>query len=190
MAGLRPWGHLHLKRPQGRQRRRSAPSGTDAPRWTRGCGRQRGGHAPRRSREEASPAPSSAQTQLPASVFSEGERRGSGWCGSVYLGFTRLGGSGTAAVAGMRVAFALGTGCLPGFTLEQRGEQKERGKNRQDIKTPQPHQTLQNKDKKKKKGKKNTDTPRPFSLALCYPARVNYFWEAGAGEGEVLCLGC
>lgn len=189
MAGLSPWGHLHLKRPQGRQRRRSTPSGTDAPRWTRGCGRQRGGHAPRRGREEAPPAPSSAQTELPASVFSEGERRGSGWCGSVYLGFRRLGGSGTAAVPGMRVAFTLGTGCLPGFALEQRGEQKERGKNRQDIKTPQPHQTLQNKDKKKK-GKKITDTPRPFSLALCDPTRFNYFWEAGAGEGEVLCLGC
>lgn len=36
------------------------------------------------------------------------------------------------------------------------------------------------------------DTPRPFSLSLvlCGPTRLNYFWEAGAGEGEVLCLGC
>lgn len=105
-----------------------------------------------------------------------------------------------AAVPGMRAAFAVGTGCLPRLSLQQRGDQKERGKTRQDIKTPQRPQILQNKDQKrgkeiikkkiKKKIKRNTDTPRPFALTLCGPTQFNYFWEAGAGEGEVLCIGC
>lgn len=80
----------------------------------------------------------------------------------VCLGFTGVGGGGgrrAAAAPGMRVASGPGTRRLPGRTFEQSGEQKGRGKNRQDKKNPSTtaNPNTPNPPKQRQKGKKEEE---------------------------------